>query len=317
MGVGGLLMGCSAGDDSANFDDLDATGADSVSDVATGSTTSSGNSDSSGSGTTVTSAGDSGGTSGAMTGDAQSATGSGGNFGGGGSGGGGGPPSSGGMTSGDGSGGTGGGSNSGGSGGNPSTGGTGGATTTQGSGGSDSAGGSGGMPIVGSVEVVEDCGFSACGGEIANSSWQFSRACFEETHLMARLVELCETVELLEASGEISGTLSFETDSFVQDAEIEMTTTIWVPPACVISCDVTALALQAELPGTRCQARDGGGCTCNLPMQLDGSVEGDYTSNGDELTLAGETSEYCAGDGSFKYVGTAESVPFVYEAIPW
>ena len=58
-------------------------------------------------------------------------------------------------------------------------------------------GGSGG----GSVVIEDDCGYEACGGDLADTDWSYSRLCVERDALLGGIQANCEDVELISSTG--------------------------------------------------------------------------------------------------------------------
>ena len=199
-----------------------------------------------------------------------------------------------------------------------STSGSGGTTNAGGSAG-DNSGGSAGAPggTGGPVVVVEDCGYEACGGDLAGTEWSYSRICVEEDDLLGRFSAACSTIELLSSSGEVNGTIGFDADSFTQNVSFSITGEFGIPASCnPLGCAVTAAVLGTFLDDASCTDA-GGGCTCTGTLQSESTASGgDYAADGDNLTLDGAEGTYCASGDSFKYTGEIEMVPFVYEAAP-
>ncbi len=191
--------------------------------------------------------------------------------------------------------------------------------TSGGSGGQSGAGGQSDTPFVGIVDIVESCGFAPCGGNLAGTSWQYTRVCVEEAALLASLrsQSRCGDLELLDATGELSGTLSFDEDSYARDLSLIMETSLRVPASCVVGdCATTAFLIATELPGTTCGTTADGACTCSVP--LTGSLQdtGSYATDSAQLSLGDTTGDYCASEGSLQHQGSILNVDFIYEAEP-
>lgn len=208
---------------------------------------------------------------------------------------------------------------SGGSGGSDNNGGSG-----QGGSAGDQAnvGGSGGAPGGsggGTVVIEDDCSYEACGGDLADTEWSYSRLCVERDALLAGIGSLCATVELISSSGDVTGTIGFTDDTYEQDASFSITGEFQVPSECnPAGCALIELAL-ASVGGFSdpdCTASAGGGCRCSATLAGSAEVTADYSTDGDDLTLDGDEGTYCVSGDSFKYTGSLQGVEFVYETVP-
>jgi hypothetical protein len=137
---------------------------------------------------------------------------------------------------------------------------------------------------------------------------------------MGPLLDLCEEVELLEASGTVEGGIEFLADTFEQDAVVSLQATIYVPVSCghLGKCLLMqAGAIQQGLTGTQCEndSDNADDCVCTAPLGGTVMTNGAYSTDGTTLTLDGEDHEYCADGGSFSYTGSTRGIPFVYETV--
>lgn len=165
--------------------------------------------------------------------------------------------------------------------------------------------------------VVDDCEYEACGGDLADSDWSYTRICVEEAALLGRFEEACPTVELLSSSGEVSGSISFDADSYTEDVSLSVTGEFGVPASCnVLGCEFTSIVLGGVLSDVSCTDLDGG-CVCSGTLEGTSTIsDGAYTTDGDDIALDDVDATYCASGDSFKYTGVIEQVPFVYESVP-
>jgi hypothetical protein len=168
-----------------------------------------------------------------------------------------------------------------------------------------------------SVVVVEDCGYEACGGDVPNTDWSYSRVCVEEDDLLG-IFAACTGLELLSSSGEVTGTIGFGDDTYDQDVSFSVTAEFDVPAACkIVACaQLGGVLALAGLSDASC-ADAGTGCNCTgTLLGTTTASDSDYATDGDTLSLNDVESTYCASDDSFKYTGEIEGVPFVYETVP-
>ena len=205
----------------------------------------------------------------------------------------------------------------GGSGGTTSVGGSAGGGGDMGGSAGAGEGGDGGTTDGGVVVVEDDCSYEACGGDLANTDWEYSRICVEKDALLAPFQGFCETIDVVSAGGEVAGTIGFADDTFIQDVTFSVTGEFAVPQDCIVlSCAVVGLGLaSAGLTDTSCVESDTG-CLCSGTLNGESALDGDYSIDGDTLSLDGEEASYCASGDSFKYLGEIEGVEFVYEAVP-
>ena len=215
---------------------------------------------------------------------------------------------------------------SGGAGGTTSVGGSAGGGGDMGGSAGSGEGGDGGTANGGTVVVKDDCAYEACGGDLANTDWTYSGICVEKEALLAPFQGFCDTLELVSAGGEVTGTISFTDDTdgqdvsfgtFTQDVSFSVTGEFAVPQSCVPgSCAIVTLGLAASgLADANCRMSDTG-CTCSGTLVGESALDGDYTTDDETLTLDGEGASYCASGDSFKYTGEIEGVEFVYETVP-
>lgn len=203
------------------------------------------------------------------------------------------------------------------------TGGTGGTTSVGGSAGEQgNVGGSAGAPggSGGSVVIEDDCEYEACGGDLADTDWSYSRLCVERDALLAGIQAICENVELISSTGEVTGTIGFGTDTYDQDASFSITAEFQVPEDCnPLGCALTQAALGSVggFSDASCTDSDDGGCVCSGTLEGTNEASGsDYATDGDNLTLDEAEGTYCASGDSFKYTGVIQDVEFVYETVP-
>ena len=175
------------------------------------------------------------------------------------------------------------------------------------------------LPIDGPVDIVEDCGFSACGGELGGSSWRYARVCVEEGALFSGLTQLCEAIELGEVTGTVTGTLSFDTTSYTEDVTVSIAASLLVPASCgLASCALAqVLAAAAGLPGTVCTSAGAGDCECTAPITITSDTTGDYTASGGELKRDDQTGAYCTSQDSLEFTASQQDIEFIYELVPW
>ncbi|HEY6728686.1 MAG TPA: hypothetical protein VI197_31965 [Polyangiaceae bacterium] len=211
---------------------------------------------------------------------------------------------------------------SGGTGGSDASGGSGGTMNVGGSAGDQgsvggSAGAPGGSGGGGTVVIEDDCGYEACGGDLADTDWRYSRLCVEEEALLAPFQTFCDSIGVVSAGGEVSGTISFTDDSFTQDVTFSVNGEFDVPEACIVgNCAVVGLGLAAAgLTDASCVDGSNGGCLCSGTMLGESTASGDYSSDGDNVELDGEQSSYCVSGDSLKYTGEIQGVEFVYETL--
>jgi hypothetical protein len=179
-------------------------------------------------------------------------------------------------------------------------------------------GGAGGETtlVEGSVDIADSCAFTACGGELAATDWQYSRICIQEQDLLG-LVSSCPELDLLDSSGNINGTLSFDDTTFERNVNMSITAVFLLPPSCVVgNCEATGLAVASLLPGAVC-ADNAGACTCSVTLDGSDSTSGEYSQSGSQLSLEEETASYCRSSNKLEYTGTFDGVPFVAEALPY
>lgn len=205
----------------------------------------------------------------------------------------------------------------GGSGGTTSVGGSAGGGGDMGGSAGSGEGGDGGTTNGGTVVVKDDCAYEACGGDLANTDWEYSQICVEKEALLAPFQDFCDTIDVLSAGGEVTGTIGFTDDAFTQDVSFSVTGEFDVPQACVPgSCAVVGLLLGAAgLSDGSCRTSDSG-CVCSGTLLGESALDGDYTTDGETLSLDGDEVSYCASGDSFKYIGEIQGVEFVYEAVP-
>lgn len=210
-------------------------------------------------------------------------------------------------------------------------GGSGGTTGMGGSGGTTGVGGSAGAPGnvggsagagggEGNVVIEDDCGYEACGGELADTDWSYSRLCVEEDALLAVVQSVCADAELVSASGEVSGTIGFGTDTYDQDTSFSVSAQFEISEACnLLGCTLTGglLGTVGGFSNGSCIDNDEGGCVCSGTLEgTTEASESDYATDDDNLTLGETESTYCASGDSFKYNGEIQGVEFVYETVP-
>jgi len=187
-----------------------------------------------------------------------------------------------------------------------------------GSAGTGEGGDGGGTTNGGSVVVKDDCAYEACGGDLANTDWDYSQICVEKDALLAPFQDFCDTpLEVVSAGGEVTGTISFSDDTFTQDVSFSVTGEFAVPQACVLgSCAIVGLGLGAAgLTDASCRTADDG-CRCSGTLVGESALDGDYSTDAETLSLDGEEASYCASDDSFMYIGEIQGVEFVYATVP-
>jgi hypothetical protein len=195
-------------------------------------------------------------------------------------------------------------------------------TGSAGAAGAPGAAGTGGsqeLPIEGPVDIVEDCGFTACGGELGGSSWQYARVCVEEGALFGTLTQLCEAIELGEVSGTVTGSLSFDQTTYTEDVTVSIAASLLIPASCgVANCDLAqVLAIAAGLPGTVCEEAGAGDCECTAPITITSDTTGDYATNGSELTRDDQIGDYCASQNALEFTASQRDIELIYELVPW
>lgn len=207
--------------------------------------------------------------------------------------------------------------------GNGGTSSVGGSTTTGEAGASDSGGSAGAAGDTGAgggtsgVEIIDDCNYTACGGELDNGTWQYNRVCVEKGDLLGLFSAACDSVELVSSSGEVSGSINFDDPDFTQDLTLSVTAEFNLPASCNLNCTlVGALLVAAGISDAGCTANGGGGCTCSGTLEGSTTTEGQYSTDNETLTLDGTDETYCAGDGSLQHTGSIQGVSVVFHAVP-
>ncbi len=185
--------------------------------------------------------------------------------------------------------------------------------------GAAGTGGSQESPMEGPIDIVEDCGFTACGGELAGSSWQYARVCVEEGALFGGLTQLCEAIELGDVTGTVSGTLTFDQTTYTEDVTVSITASLTIPASCgLANCTIAqALAIAAGLTGTACTNTGAGNCECTAPITIARDTTGDYTTSSTELTRDDQVGAYCASQNSLAFTASQQDVELLYELTPW
>jgi hypothetical protein len=128
---------------------------------------------------------------------------------------------------------------------------------------------------------------------------------------MDPLLELCADVELVDVTGSVQGTIDFLTNTFEQDATADIEAIINVPSSCGHGGQcvlIEASAAGQGLTDVDCENVDGA-CLRVAPLGGMATANGNYSTGGSTLTLAGQDHEYCAEDGTLHYEGVAQAFP--------
>lgn len=190
-----------------------------------------------------------------------------------------------------------------------------GAPSDTGSGGTAATGGSGGTGGGATgVDIIEDCSYTACGGELDDSSWQYTRVCVEESDLLGLFSAACDAVELVSSSGEVSGNIDFSDPDFNQDLTLSLTAEFNIPASCNLNCTLIGALLTAGGIGDASCTTSDDGCACSGTLEGSATTTGEYATDNDTLTLDGADETYCADDTTLKHTGSIQGVPVVFQA---
>jgi len=168
--------------------------------------------------------------------------------------------------------------------------------------------GDGPPEIEGVIHVEESCsGFSACGGALAGTAWDYSDLCVAESEIFGDELDICAGAAVEWVEGTISGMVSFTAARVRRSGSGEVETMVTLPATCTAAiggCGVVEMLLAGEAGlDASCQDGGAGGCACAIVTTVTIDQEDSYFIDGNVLyTGDGRAFEYCVAGDALSYV---------------
>jgi hypothetical protein len=171
----------------------------------------------------------------------------------------------------------------------------------------------GGGPF--SLQFPAQCpAFSACGGNLEGTTWDYTSGCVDNPFGQAK--QFCPTLEVKNATGSGQGTLAFSGGAVTRKVKLNTSATLVIPPACTMGV-VPCSAIQAQLGsvGLMGTCTGSGTCTCTVSRTTTIDETDAYAVVGNTVVVNG-TSEYdfCVQGGKMSHRAKDQNAePGTYE----
>jgi len=151
-------------------------------------------------------------------------------------------------------------------------------------------GGGGGGPF--SLQFPAQCpAFSACGGSLEGTTWDYTSGCVDDPFGQAK--QFCPSLQVQNPMGSGTGTLEFSGGKVTRKAKITTSATLVIPPACTMGV-IPCSTIQAQLANAGIQGTctgSGGTCNCAVTQVDDIDEAGQYAVVGNTVVVNG-SNEY-------------------------
>ena len=187
-------------------------------------------------------------------------------------------------------------------------------STPQGDGGNPQTDGGGGGPF--NVQFPATCpAFSACGGSIEGTTWDYSSGCVDDPFGQAK--QFCPSLQVQNPMGSGSGTLSFTGGKVTRKAKITTSATLVIPPACTMGV-IPCSTIQAQLANVGVKGTctgSGGTCNCAVTKTDDIDEAGQYAVVGNTVVVNGSNEyDFCVQGGKMGHrAKDQDAEPGTYE----
>ena len=192
-------------------------------------------------------------------------------------------------------------------GGDSAAGGAAGAPAIAGGAAGEGATGTGVRVSTGNIDVTtDDCEFEACGGDLANTTWDYSEGCL----FVGALMRLCPPASY-DVQTSLSGSLVFAVDEVTRNMLATTSGTAMVPEICAMGAACADVATSWQLldyiDDAECEAVDGG-CACTIGGSEEQNDTAAYTVVDQTLTVVGpdltRTFDFCVSGDTLTYLET-------------
>lgn len=170
--------------------------------------------------------------------------------------------------------------------------------------------------MAGEITVVETCTppFQPCGGSIAEGGYCYTGVCIDRSELLEIFGPCAPQVTIEEATGTITGRVSFLRDARVhREAVTHVEAVMRTPNECALpTCALFGTIIGSALPGASATCTNSGSEDCLCEVTLDADVDSIEPYVADEthgILTIGEgaerrTYEYCAETESLRLLET-------------